>query len=75
LKGNVSGTDLIRDKPPRCANVTIQYNTIQSINARRVNRKGNYYNLTIHSPSYVAVETEFSVQIFDVEKLSVQTSC
>ena len=29
-----------------------QDKTRQFINARRVNRKGNYYNLTIHFPRY-----------------------
>ncbi len=34
---------------------TIQYNTIQFINARRATRKGNYYNLIIHFPKYVLI--------------------
>ncbi len=37
---------------------TIQYNTIQFINARRVTRKGNYYNLTIHFPKYVLISSK-----------------
>jgi len=32
-----------------------QDKTRQFINARRVNRKGNYYNLTIHFPRYVVI--------------------
>jgi transposase-like protein len=34
------------------------YNTIQFIDARRITRKGNYYNLTIHFPRYVLISSK-----------------
>jgi hypothetical protein len=36
----------------------LQYNTIQFIDARRITRKGNYYNLTIHFPRYVLISSK-----------------
>jgi hypothetical protein len=36
----------------------VQYNTIQFIDARRITRKGNYYNLTIHFPRYVLISSK-----------------